>query len=109
MEILSSMDMVFFYVLCSGRLLTCDNEVLIFNHHFLFSVDVELEFEMFRSLDAFIGPQLSAIASTISEQCTLHALQTAQLAASEHKFVYFNRLNLAFKTSVSNFVFKYQK
>ncbi|CAB3220751.1 unnamed protein product [Arctia plantaginis] len=66
---------------------------------FTVDVDVELEFEMFRSLDAFIGPQLSAIASTISEQCTLHALQTAQLAVSEHKFVYFNRLNLAFKTS----------
>ncbi|KAJ8731308.1 hypothetical protein PYW07_004472 [Mythimna separata] len=66
-----------------------------------FTVDenVDLQFEMFRSLDAFIGPQLSAIASTISEQCTLHALHTAQLAASEHKFVYFNRLNLAFKTS----------
>lgn len=69
---------------------------------FSFTVNVQLQFEMFRSLDAFIGPQLSAIASTISEQCTLHALHTAQLAASEHKFVYFNRLNLAFKTSVSN-------
>ncbi|CAH0585665.1 unnamed protein product [Chrysodeixis includens] len=66
---------------------------------FTVDVTVELEFEMFRSLDAFIGPQLSSIASTISEQCTIHALQTAQLAASEHKFVYFNRLNLAFKTS----------
>lgn len=66
---------------------------------FTVDVDVELEFEMFRALDTFIGPQLSAIASTISEQCTVHALQTAQLAASEHKFVYFNRLNLAFKSS----------
>ncbi|PZC81425.1 hypothetical protein B5X24_HaOG212630 [Helicoverpa armigera] len=66
---------------------------------FTVDVDVELQFEMFRSLDAFIGPQLSSIASTISEQCTLHALQTAQLAISEHKFVYFNRLNLAFKSS----------
>ncbi|XP_075977696.1 vacuolar fusion protein CCZ1 isoform X2 [Anticarsia gemmatalis] len=66
---------------------------------FTVDVSVELEFEMFRSLDAFIGPQLSAIASTLSEQCTIHALQTAQLAVSEHKFVYFNRLNLAFKTS----------
>lgn len=68
---------------------------------FCITVIDDLEFEMFRSLDAFIGPQLSSIASTISEQCSIHALQTAQLAASEHKFVYFNRLNLAFKTSVS--------
>lgn len=66
-----------------------------------FTIDatVKLELEMFRSLDAFIGSQLSTIASTIGEQCTIHALQTAQLAVTEHKFVYFNRLNLAFKTS----------
>lgn len=63
-------------------------------------VNVEVQPEMLRSLDAFIGPQLSTIASTIGEQCTIHALQTAQLL-SEHKFVYFNRLNLAFKTSPS--------
>lgn len=66
-----------------------------------FTVDVHtsLNIDNFRALDAFIGPQLSTIASSISEQCTLHALQTAQLANSEHKFLYFNRLNLAYKTS----------
>ncbi|KAJ0176583.1 hypothetical protein K1T71_007762 [Dendrolimus kikuchii] len=66
-----------------------------------FTVDVNtnLQLEAFKSLDAFIGPQLSNIASAINEQCTIHALQTAQLATSEHKFMYFNRLNLAFKTS----------
>ncbi|XP_060803197.1 vacuolar fusion protein CCZ1 homolog isoform X2 [Amyelois transitella] len=65
-----------------------------------FSIDVNttLDIETFRSLDAFMGPQLYSIASSISETCTLHALQTAHLA-SDHKFVYFNRLNLAFKTS----------
>lgn len=68
---------------------------------YLFTVNTHLEIDTFRSLDAFIGPQLSTIASTISEQCAIHALQTAQLANTEHKFVYFNRLNLAFKTSVS--------
>ncbi|XP_068633043.1 vacuolar fusion protein CCZ1 homolog [Battus philenor] len=58
-----------------------------------------LELEMFKSLDAFIGPKLSSIASTISEQCTAHALQNAHLANTDNKFLYFNRLNLAFKTS----------
>ncbi|CAG5046000.1 unnamed protein product [Parnassius apollo] len=58
-----------------------------------------LELQTFRSLDAFIGPQLYNIASTVSEQCTVHALQNAQLANTENKFIYFNRLNLAFKTS----------
>ncbi|XP_072949300.1 vacuolar fusion protein CCZ1 homolog [Epargyreus clarus] len=66
-----------------------------------FTVDVNtnLDIDTFRSLDAFIGPQLSTIASAISEQCTLHAIQSAQLATSDHKFLYFNRLNLAFKSS----------
>ncbi|KAI8436846.1 hypothetical protein MSG28_010300 [Choristoneura fumiferana] len=63
------------------------------------NVNKSLELETFKSLDAFVGPQLSSIASAISEQCALHALQTAQLANSDNKFVYFNRLNLAFKTS----------
>ncbi|KAM3965217.1 vacuolar fusion protein CCZ1 [Aphomia sociella] len=65
---------------------------------FTIDVNTELKIETFRSLDAFMGPQLSSIASIISEQSTLHALQNAQLA-SESKFVYFNRLNLAFKSS----------
>ncbi|CAH0715498.1 unnamed protein product, partial [Brenthis ino] len=66
-----------------------------------FTVDVTttLNIDTFRALDAFIGPHLSTIASSISEQCTIHALQNAQLANSDHKFLYFNRLNLAHKTS----------
>lgn len=67
----------------------------------IFSADKKLELETLKSLDAFIGPQLYSIASTISEQCTLHALQNAQLANTENKFLYFNRINLAFKSSVS--------
>lgn len=71
---------------------------------FIFTVSVNLELETFKSLDAFISPQLSAIASTISEQCAMHAVQTAQVAAvTDSKFVYFNRLNLAYKSSVSAF------
>ncbi|KPI95570.1 Vacuolar fusion protein CCZ1-like [Papilio xuthus] len=62
--------------------------------------DKTLELETLKSLDAFIGPQLYSIASTISKQCTLHALQNAQLANTENKFLYFNRINLAFKSSV---------
>ncbi|KAL4715961.1 hypothetical protein ACJJTC_013261 [Scirpophaga incertulas] len=68
-----------------------------------FTIDVKtpLDIESFRSLDAFIGPQLSIIASTISEQCAVNALQAAQLINADHKFVYFNRLNYAFKASPS--------
>ncbi|XP_028039377.1 vacuolar fusion protein CCZ1 homolog [Bombyx mandarina] len=65
---------------------------------FTIDVNTRLELDTVKSVDAFIGPQLSAIASAISEQCSLHALQAAQLA-SEHKFVYFNRLNLILKSS----------
>lgn len=68
---------------------------------FLIPAVKTLELETLKSLDAFMGPHLSSIASSISEQCTVHALQSAQLANSEHKFIYFNRLNLAVKTSVS--------
>ncbi|CAG9102520.1 hypothetical protein JYU34_005813 [Plutella xylostella] len=66
-----------------------------------FTVDVNttLELDSFRALDATIGPQLSAIASAVSEQVALTALQNAQLAGAEAKFLYYNRLNLAFKTS----------
>ncbi|XP_050679830.1 vacuolar fusion protein CCZ1 homolog [Leptidea sinapis] len=62
-------------------------------------VDTTLDISTFKSLDAFIGPHLSTIASSISEQCTIHALQTAQITNADHKFLYFNRLNLAYKTS----------
>ncbi|CAG4971775.1 unnamed protein product [Colias eurytheme] len=62
-------------------------------------VNTNLNLSTFRALDAFIGPQLSTIASSISEQCTIHALQNAQISPSDHKFLYFNRLNLALKTS----------
>ncbi|CAG9786775.1 unnamed protein product [Diatraea saccharalis] len=68
---------------------------------FTIDVNIPLEIETFRSLDAFIGPHLSTIASTISEQCAIHALQTAQLLNTDQKFVYFNRLNLAYKSSAS--------
>lgn len=66
-----------------------------------FTVDVTktLQLETFKALDAFIGPYLSTIASTISEQCTIHALQNANLSTSDHKFLYFNRLNLAYRSS----------
>ncbi|XP_034832366.1 vacuolar fusion protein CCZ1 homolog [Maniola hyperantus] len=66
-----------------------------------FTVDVNtiLSIDIFKALDSFIGPQLSTIASSISEQCALHAMQSAQLSNMDHSFIYFNRLNLAYKTS----------
>ncbi|XP_041979571.1 vacuolar fusion protein CCZ1 homolog isoform X2 [Aricia agestis] len=66
---------------------------------FTVDVDTALDIDTFRSLDTFIGPQLSTIASSIGEECTIQALQNAQINHSDHKFIYFNRLNLAFKTS----------
>lgn len=68
----------------------------------MFSVTEDLNLDTFKALDAFIGPQLSSIASTIGEQCTMQVIQNSQSPNSDApKFVYFNRLNLAFKTSVS--------
>lgn len=66
-------------------------------------MNTKLDLATFRALDTFIGPQLSSIASSIGEQCTIHALQNAQI--TDHKFLYFNKLNLALKTSVSFLMF----
>ncbi|XP_022113781.2 vacuolar fusion protein CCZ1 homolog isoform X3 [Pieris rapae] len=67
-----------------------------------FTVDenTNLDLSIFRSLDTFIGPKLSTIASSIGEQCTIHALANAQITPTDHKFLYFNKLNLALKTSM---------
>ncbi|CAH4026801.1 vacuolar fusion protein CCZ1 homolog [Pieris brassicae] len=67
-----------------------------------FTVDenTNLDLSTFRSLDTFIGPKLSTIASSIGEQCTMHALVNAQITPTDHKFLYFNKLNLALKTSM---------
>lgn len=76
--------------------------LLIYICIFSFSVKVPLDIEMFKSLDTFIGPQLSSIATVIGEHCAVHALQNCQTTNSDQpKFVYFNRVNLAFKASVS--------
>lgn len=67
-----------------------------------FTVDVNetLQLDTFKCLDAFIGPQLSSIATVIGEQCAQQALQNCQTSSSDQpKFVYFNRLNLAIKSS----------
>ena len=59
--------------------------------------DFQLTFEFFELLDAFIGPQLSALASDISE---LYNKRTTPSSDYGFKYVYFNQLNLAQKTSI---------
>ncbi|XP_072044542.1 vacuolar fusion protein CCZ1 homolog [Amphiura filiformis] len=56
--------------------------------------------EWYRNIDSFIGPQLSSLASDISEQ--YNTRKTSSNSSQEFKFIYFNQMNLAQKTTVHN-------
>jgi len=56
-----------------------------------------LTLEFFRRLDSFLGPKLSNLASDISEQ---YSKRTANAGETQFKFLYFNHMNLAEKSTV---------
>ena len=57
----------------------------------------DINFEYFQLLDTFLGQQLSTLASDISE---LYNKQTLPSNDNTYKYVYFNNMNLAQKTSI---------
>ncbi|KAF5280704.1 hypothetical protein FQR65_LT15014 [Abscondita terminalis] len=61
--------------------------------------DVTLTMELFKELDEFMGPKLSSIASDIAEYCTRH-ITPVTTSDSAPRFIYFNKLNLAYKSTV---------
>ncbi|XP_063221463.1 vacuolar fusion protein CCZ1 homolog isoform X2 [Bacillus rossius redtenbacheri] len=56
--------------------------------------------EMFKRMDVFVGPQLTALVSEVAEQCGKQAGSGASPTDPGPRFVYFNQLNLAQKSTV---------
>ncbi|XP_012273187.1 vacuolar fusion protein CCZ1 homolog [Orussus abietinus] len=56
-----------------------------------------LVMDFFKSLDTFLGPQLTTLVSAVAEQCSKHTSPAAELYP---KYVYFNKLNLAYKSTI---------
>ncbi|XP_077980451.1 vacuolar fusion protein CCZ1 homolog [Glandiceps talaboti] len=56
-------------------------------------------FEWYKKIDAFLGPQLSTLASDISEQYSKRASLPSD---QQFKYIYFNHMNLAQKTTIHN-------
>uniref|UniRef100_K1PLK1 Uncharacterized protein n=1 Tax=Magallana gigas TaxID=29159 RepID=K1PLK1_MAGGI len=57
----------------------------------------KINFELCHKLDSFLGPRLSQLASDIGEQFSKKAASGADTA---YRFIYFNHMNLAQKTTV---------
>ncbi|XP_015173320.1 PREDICTED: vacuolar fusion protein CCZ1 homolog [Polistes dominula] len=53
--------------------------------------------DFFKSLDSFLGPQLTTLVSCVAEQCAKHVMVTPELST---KYLYFNKLNLAYKSTI---------
>ncbi|XP_024941079.1 vacuolar fusion protein CCZ1 homolog isoform X2 [Cephus cinctus] len=56
-----------------------------------------LVMDFFKSLDTFLGPQLTTLVSSVAEQCSKHVTIVAD---SSPKYLYFNKLNLAYKSTI---------
>lgn len=60
-----------------------------------------LNMDIFKRLDIFLGPQLTTLASQVAEQCAKQAANSGLASPDTRpKFVYFNQLNLAQKSTV---------
>lgn len=53
--------------------------------------------DFFKSLDTFLGPQLTTLVTLVAEQCSKHVTFAAE---SCPKYLYFNKLNLAYKSTI---------
>ncbi|OXU28858.1 hypothetical protein TSAR_009151 [Trichomalopsis sarcophagae] len=51
----------------------------------------------YTSLDSFLGVQLTSLVSSVAEQCSKHAATSSE---SSPKYLYFNKLNLAYKSTI---------
>ncbi|XP_021927483.1 vacuolar fusion protein CCZ1 homolog isoform X2 [Zootermopsis nevadensis] len=62
---------------------------------------LHLNLDLFKRLDIFLGPQLTTLVSEVAEQCGRQAAGiNANSLDPSPKFVYFNKLNLAQKSTV---------
>lgn len=62
------------------------------------SASFQLNLDFYKKLDIFLGPQLTTLVSDMAEQCNRNATTTN--TEVHYKFVYFNQLNLAQKSTV---------
>uniref|UniRef100_A0A8C5FSC0 CCZ1 homolog, vacuolar protein trafficking and biogenesis associated n=1 Tax=Gadus morhua TaxID=8049 RepID=A0A8C5FSC0_GADMO len=67
---------------------------------FMISASVELTREFCERLDALVGPQLTLLASDICEQFTLNRRISGPDKEPQFKFIYFNHMNLAEKSTI---------
>ncbi|KAL3878000.1 hypothetical protein ACJMK2_035641 [Sinanodonta woodiana] len=63
----------------------------------LLNSNITLNFELCKKLDAFLGPKLSALASEVGEQYSKRPQNSVE---QQFKYIYFNHMNLAQKTTV---------
>lgn len=62
--------------------------------------DTELTLDIFKELDEFMNSKLISIVSDIAEYCSKQVATTSSYPDTAPKFIYFNNLNLAYKSTV---------
>jgi len=68
---------------------------------FIISGSLHLNLDLFKHLDIFLGPQLTSLVSEVAEHCSRQATTSSTHSVDPNpKFVYFNKLNLAQKSTV---------
>ncbi|KAH1011853.1 hypothetical protein HUJ04_001133 [Dendroctonus ponderosae] len=60
----------------------------------------ELTLDQFKALDEHINPRLSPIVNSIADYCSKQVVSPSNIQESSPKFIYFNKLNLACKSTV---------
>ncbi|XP_057650885.1 vacuolar fusion protein CCZ1 homolog [Diorhabda carinulata] len=62
--------------------------------------DIELTLDLFKVLDEFLNSKLISIVSDIAEYCSKQVVTPSGCSDSSPRFIYFNKLNLAYKSTV---------
>ncbi|XP_066144360.1 vacuolar fusion protein CCZ1 homolog isoform X1 [Euwallacea fornicatus] len=60
----------------------------------------ELTLDDFKALDEYMNPKLSPIVNDIADYCATQVVTPSNVPESSPKFIYFNKLNLAYKSTV---------
>lgn len=68
---------------------------------FITAGSLQLNLDLFKRLDIFLGPHLTTLVSEVAEHCSRQAASSSTNSVDPSpKFVYFNKLNLAQKSTV---------
>nr|CAI5860086.1 unnamed protein product [Callosobruchus analis] len=67
---------------------------------FFIKADTILSLDFFKQLDEFVSPKLISLVTEIAEYCSKQIVTPSVLPDSAPKFIYFNKLNLAYKSTV---------